>query len=143
LVIDDEEGIRKTVSMTLKHAGYVVDTAENGRQAIEKSEVNFYNLAIIDIRLPDMEGIELLAALRETTPKMVKIILTGYPTLANAVKAINEGVDGYLIKPVNPTQMLKLVKEQLEKQRQERDYAQEKLAEFVATRFKALQREEA
>ena len=102
LVIDDEESIRRTVSMALKHAGYVVDTAENGKEAIEKSESNFYNLALIDIRLPDMEGTELLAALKETTPRMVKIILTGYPALQNAVTAINKGVDAYLIKPVNP-----------------------------------------
>ncbi|MGP8070851.1 MAG: response regulator, partial [Candidatus Bathyarchaeia archaeon] len=59
LVIDDEESIRRTVSMTLKHAGYVVDTAENGKQAVEKSAANFYNLVLIDIRLPDMEGTEL------------------------------------------------------------------------------------
>lgn len=77
LVIDDEESIRRTLSMTLQHAGYFVDTAENGTQAIDKSAENFYNLALIDIRLPDMEGTELLTSLRETTPRMVKIILTG------------------------------------------------------------------
>jgi len=54
LVIDDEESIRRTISMTLEHAGYVVDTAENGNQAITRTEANFYNLALIDIRLPDM-----------------------------------------------------------------------------------------
>jgi DNA-binding NtrC family response regulator len=72
LVIDDDESIRKTVSMSLRHAGYRVDTAENGKQGIEKSERNFYNLALIDIRLTDMEGTEHLTALKQTTPKMVK-----------------------------------------------------------------------
>ena len=142
LVIDDEESIRRTVSMTLKHAGYVVDTAENGKQAIEKSEANFYNLALIDIRLPDMEGTDLLTALKETTPRMIKIILTGFPALENAVKAINKGVDGYLIKPVNTDELLRFIKEFLEKQKHESEYSQERLAQFVETRFKELQAEE-
>ena len=142
LVIDDEESIRRTISMTLEHAGYKVDAAENGKQAIEKAEANFYNLALIDIRLPDMEGTELLTALKETTPKMVKIILTGYPALQNAVAAINQGADRYLVKPVDHDELLKVIKEQLDKQNQEKEYNQQKLAEFVETRFKELQTEE-
>jgi len=142
LVIDDEESIRKTIAMTLQHEGYVVDTAENGKQAVEKSEANFYNLALIDIRLPDMEGTELLTSLKDTTPRMVKIILTGFPGLQNAVTAINKGVDAYLIKPVNPSELLRVVKEHLDKQRQEKAYSQEKVAEFVESRFKELENQE-
>ena len=142
LVIDDEESIRRTISMTLEKAGYTVDTAENGKEATRKAAENFYNLALIDIRLPDMEGTDLLTALGETTPKMVKIILTGYPALQNAVTAINKGVDAYLIKPVNTEELLKLIKELLDRQRQEREYGQQKLAQFVETRFKELETEE-
>jgi DNA-binding NtrC family response regulator len=142
LVIDDDESIRRTVSIVLKHAGYVVDTAENGKQAIEKSEANFYNLAIIDFRLQDMEGTELLTAIKQTTPRMVKIILTGYPALGNASRAINKGVDGYLIKPVNTDELLRFIKEQLDKQKHESEYGQERLAQFVETRFKELDTEE-
>ncbi len=141
LVIDDEESIRKTISITLMRAGYVVDTAENGKQAIEKAKVNFYNLALIDIRLPDIEGTELLTALKETTPKMVKIILTGYPALQNAVKAINKGVDYYLIKPVNTDELLRVIREHLDKQKREKEYSQQKVAQFVETRFKELETE--
>ena len=139
LVVDDEESIRKTVSVILKHAGYAVDTAEKGKQAIEKAQANFYNLALIDIRLPDMEGTELLAALKETTPRMAKIILTGYPTLQNATRAINKGVDRYLIKPVNTDELLKSIKELLEKQKHESEYTEERVAEFVETRFRQLE----
>ncbi|HMK84184.1 MAG TPA: response regulator [Candidatus Bathyarchaeia archaeon] len=142
LVIDDEESIRRTISMTLEHAGYVVDTAENGNQAITRTEANFYNLALIDIRLPDMEGTELLSSLRETTPRMVKIILTGYPTLENAIKATNNGVDAYLTKPVNADELLKVIKKHLEKQKQEEKYSQERLAQFVETRLKELETKE-
>jgi len=142
LVIDDEANIRRTVSMTLKHAGYSVDTAENGKQAIEMAQSDFYNLALIDIRLPDMEGTELLTALKETTPKMVKIMLTGYPTLENSVRATNKGADAYLIKPVDTNELMRRIKELLDKQKQEKEYGQEKLAQFVETRFKELETEE-
>jgi two-component system response regulator AtoC len=142
LIIDDEDSIRKTVSLTLQYAGYTVDTAENGKQAIEKTKDNFYNLALIDIRLPDMEGTQLLTALKETTPKMVKIILTGYPALENAVRAVNEHADAYLIKPVNTDELLKVIKESLDKQKHEADYTQERLGKFVETRFSQLQAEE-
>ena len=142
LVIDDDETIRNTISMTLAHAGYTVDTAENGKGAIEKSEVNFYNLALIDIRLPDMEGTELLTALKETTPRMVKIILTGFPALQNAIAAINKGIDAYLIKPVNTDELLRVIKEQLDKQKQEKEYGQQRLAQFVETRLRELEKED-
>ena len=142
LIIDDEESIREAISMTLDHAGYLVDSAENGKQAIEKAGANFYNLALIDIRLPDIEGTELLTALRETTPRMVKIILTGYPALQNAVNAINKGVDAYIIKPVNSDELLRIIKECLDKQKREKEYGQQKLAQFVETRFKELETEE-
>jgi len=89
-----------------------------------------------------MEGTELLTALKETTPKMIKIILTGFPALENAVRAINKGVDGYLIKPVNPDELLRFIKEFLDKQKHETEYSQEKVAQFVETRLKELQTEE-
>jgi DNA-binding NtrC family response regulator len=142
LVVDDEQAVRKTMSATLQQEGYAVDTVENGKEAIKKAEANFYNLALIDIRLPDMEGTELLTALKDTTPRMIKVILTGFPSLQNAVTAINKGVNAYLIKPVNPSELLRVVKDQLEKQRQESVYSEEKVAEFVKTRFKELQTKE-
>jgi len=138
LVIDDEESIRKTIAMTLEHAGYRVDTAENGKKAIEQAKANFYNLALIDVRLPDIEGTELLTALEEITPKMVKVILTGFPTLQNAVRAINKGVDAYLIKPVDTDELLRLIKENLDEQKHEKEYDQQKLAKFVETRLKEI-----
>ena len=140
LVIDDDESIRKTTSMKLQHAGYLVDTAENGKQAVEMANMNFYNLAVIDIRLPDMDGIQLLTSLKETTPRMVKIILTGHPLLENAVGAVNKGADVYLIKPVNTDELLKVIKEQINKQKSEKEYGQEKIAEYLETRFKELEK---
>lgn len=136
LIVDDDENILKTFSTALRDAGYEVNTAENGREAIEKTRATFYNLAIIDIRLPDMEGTELLTTLVETTPKMVKIIITGYATLQNAVEAVNKGADGYVIKPANMADLLTKIKQQLEKQEKARRYDEEKIKDFIETRLK-------
>jgi DNA-binding NtrC family response regulator len=136
LVVDDDESIRKSLIPALEGAGYVVDTAEDGTDAIKKAEANFYNLALIDIRLPDMEGTQLLSALKETRPKMVKIIVTGYPSLQNAVEAVNKGADGYIIKPTKMDELLKMVKEHLKKQQEAREYDEGKLKEFIETRLK-------
>jgi len=136
LVIDDDESIRKTLAAILEDKGYVVDTAENGKEAIEKSDANFYNLALIDIRLPDMEGTKLLTAMRETTPKMVKIIVTGYPSIQNAIEAVNKGANGYIVKPFSIDSVLNTIKEHLKKQQEAKVYDEGKFAEFVETRAK-------
>jgi len=139
LVVDDDESIRKVLATILEEKGYSVDTAENGKEAIEKSNAKFYNLALIDIRLPDMEGTKLLTAMKETTPKMVKIIVTGYPSLNNAVEAVNKGADAYIMKPFNMDSVLNTIKEQLRKQQEAKKYSQEKVAEFIETRAKELE----
>jgi DNA-binding NtrC family response regulator len=139
LVVDDNESIRKTFATILEDQGYVVDTAENGKEAIEKSNAKFYNLALIDIRLPDMEGTKLLTAMRDTVPKMVKIIVTGYPALQNAVAAVNKGADGYVLKPVNMDNLLATIAEHLKKQQENRKYSEQKVAEFIEARARELE----
>jgi DNA-binding NtrC family response regulator len=141
LVIDDDEGIRKVVAEALKSEGYSVDTANNAKEAVEKSQTNFYNLALVDIRLPDMEGTKLLTSMKETTPEMIKIILTGYPALQNAIDAVNKGAHGYLVKPIKMDELLRTVEEHLKKQREMKEYGQQRLAQFVETRFKELETE--
>jgi DNA-binding NtrC family response regulator len=141
LIVDDDPSIRRSISKILEHEGYLVDTAENGKEAIAKSEKNFYNLALIDIRLPDMEGTELLTSLKETYPRMGKIMVTGYPLLQNAIEAVNKGADFYLTKPVNIDELVKVVKEQLRKQEEEKKYSEEKMVAYVETKAKELDRE--
>lgn len=137
LVIDDDESVLETMARILELEGYDVDTAKTGKEAVEKSNAKFYNLALIDIRLPDMEGTQLLTTMRETVPKMVKIIVTGYPSMDNAVEAVNRNADGYVIKPViNTNEFLNKIKEQLRRQEESERYSEEKVAEFVETRFK-------
>lgn len=135
LLVDDDKNIRETLTAVLEENRYSVETTENGTEAIEKSKTDVFNVALIDIRLPDMDGTALLSAMRETVPKMAKIIITGYPGLNNAIEAVNKGADGYLVKPFKIENLLSMVKEQLEKQREARNYTRtlEKMRnEFVA-----------
>jgi len=141
LIIDDDENIRKVLKMILEDEGYVVDTAETAQEGIEKSHSSFFNLALIDIRLPDMEGIDVLAKLKETTPKLRKIIMTGYPTLQNAIAAVNRNADAYVLKPFNVDSVLQVIKEQLEKQKEEKNYSETKVAEFIESRAKEMSSE--
>jgi DNA-binding NtrC family response regulator len=141
LIIDDDEGIREVFSTILRESGYEVDTAQNGTEAIEKSRLNLYHLALVDIRLPDMEGTKLLEQLVDPTPKMKKIIVTGYPSLNNSVESLNLGADGYIMKPVDTATLLSMVEKHLNDRRQDEHYAEEKVGEFIKTRLKQVKRE--
>lgn len=139
LVVDDEESIRTIIAAILEQEGYEVDTATNGAEAIRKSNEKFFDLAVCDMRLPDMLGYQILASMRETVPKMAKIIVTGYPSMQNAIAAINEGgVDGYIMKPVDTELLLKEIKNQIQKREESRKYSQEKVAQYLSTRLKEL-----
>jgi len=138
LIVDDDENIRKVLMAILEDKGYDMEAVGTAREAIKKTDKKFYNLALIDIRLPDMEGIDLLVKIRDTTPRMRKIIITGYPTLQNAVDAVNRGADAYITKPFDVERVLGTISEQLRKQEQEKKYSQDKVAEFIETRVREL-----
>jgi len=116
LVIDDDMTVQTTIAMILRLKGYLVDTAGTGKEAIEKSNLNSYNLALIDFRLPDTEGTKLLTALRDTTPRMVKIMLTGYPSDENRAEAREKHADGYIVKPVKISDLLNTVSDHITRQ---------------------------
>jgi DNA-binding NtrC family response regulator len=138
LVIDDDENITKAVASILEDQGYSVDIAGTGTEAIKKTQTYRYDLMLVDIRLPDMEGTEILNKIHDTTPKIRKIIVTGYPTLQNAVTALNRGADAYIMKPFDVEGMLATVKEQIEKQKRERKISEERVAEFIETRVEEM-----
>jgi len=139
LLVEDDANIRETLSTILQQKGYNTDTAKNGHEALQKSKAKFFNLALLDIKLPDMEGTKLVTMMHESLPKMVKIMITGYPSLENAVEALNLGADAYIIKPFEPTKLLALIEEKLGKQREAEKMTEEKVTEWIKTR--ALQLE--
>jgi len=139
LIVEDDENIRKTMKNILQQKGYETDTAKTGREAEQKAKANFYNLALLDIKLPDMEGTQLLAKLHENTPKMVKIMVTGYPSLENAMEALNQGANAYVTKPVKPEKLLALIKEKLEEQSQAEKMTENKVTDWIKTRARKLE----
>jgi DNA-binding NtrC family response regulator len=138
LIVDDDESIRNTMKVILEHEGYLVDFAVSGAEAIQKTQETLYNVAFLDIRLPDMEGVELLQLIKDGVPRTRKIMLTGYPSMQNAIAALNENADAYLVKPVKIESLLSTVKKQLQLQNGERKFTEEKVAEFIETRVNEL-----
>jgi two-component system, NtrC family, nitrogen regulation response regulator NtrX len=138
LVVDDDETIRTTMRAILEDEGYLVDLASTGEEAIQLTMKNTYNIALLDIRLPDMEGVELLKLMRDSVPRTRKVMVTGYPSMQNAIAALNKNADAYLLKPIDIEKLLALVKEQLEAQENERKFSEEKVAEFIESRVKEM-----
>jgi two-component system NtrC family response regulator len=111
LVVDDDKSILRTFTRILQKKGYEIEVAETGKEAIEKSKKKTFDLALIDIRLPDMDGTDLLVKMKATTKDAIKIMITGFPSLETGVKAHDEGADAYLVKPVKPEELLALIEE--------------------------------
>jgi len=141
LIVDDDESILETLSAILEEKGYKTDTAKNGAEAIEKSKTSFYNMALLDIKLPDMEGTQLLIKMKGTRPKMIKIMITGYASLQNAIEALNYGADAYIMKPLDPEDLLKVIAEKLKMQREVEKMNQKRVVEWIETRARKLERE--
>ena len=138
LIVDDDRAILKTAKEILQLEGYCVDAAETGLEAIKKSQAAFYHLALLDIKLPDMEGTELLTKMHKTTPEMMKVMITGFPSLDNAVEALNQGADAYLLKPVKPEELLKIVREKLREQEEAEKMSEENVKEWIQTKVQKL-----
>jgi len=140
LIVDDDVDVLESLKGILRSNGYSVDTAKTGREAIERSEARFFNLALLDIKLPDMEGTELLTRMHRETPRMMKVMVTGHPSLENAVEAVNLGADAYIIKPVDPDELLEVVEDKLREQAEAERMSQEKVVKWIETRIRKLER---
>jgi PAS domain S-box-containing protein len=116
LIVDADEGIRQTLYLTLGQEGYQTIIAESGKQALKLAQDQFYNIALIDIRLPDIIGTNLMTQLKERHPDMEILLITGYATLENAMEAVSDGAYHFFIKPLNMDEVQIKVKEVLDRQ---------------------------
>jgi DNA-binding response OmpR family regulator len=116
LVIDDDEDIRRDFKEIIETENYKVETAADGATAISMVEAKYYHLALLDLKLPDMMGDEVLKKIRTLSPKTVVLMVTGYPTIDNAVESLNFGAAAYLTKPVIPQELLQFIKDKLSQQ---------------------------
>ena len=111
LIVDDDEDMLETLSDILQEKGYRTETAKTGEKAITKAKERLFDIALIDLRLPDVTGIELLRTFRKKHPTMMNIIITGHSTLQNAVDALNLGANAYIMKPIDPERLDQVIKE--------------------------------
>lgn len=118
LIVDDDKRGREILASFLKEKGYETATARTGQEATKKVRSHFFNAILLDIKLPDIEGIELLTPLKKIHQDTEIIVITGYASLENAVKSLNKGASGYIIKPLKMDDLLVKMEELLKKQSQ-------------------------
>jgi DNA-binding NtrC family response regulator len=114
LVIDDEAIIRTSCERTLIPAGYEVELAEGGKEGLEMLEKEEFGLVLLDLKMPDMDGVEVLNNIKSKWPDIKVVMITGYSTVETAVQALRLGAFNYLEKPFTPNSLLTAVKEVLE-----------------------------
>ncbi len=117
LVVDDEAIIRESLRDWFNDAGYQVLTAENGPQALEIMEKDKPSIAVVDLVMPGMDGIELLKKVKEVSPNVDVIIITAYASIPTAIAAIREGAYDYIEKPFSPEKVELLINKLVEHQR--------------------------
>src|SRR5512136_2342202 len=125
LVIDDEESLRHTLGRVLRQAGYEVTTAGEGNEALRLINSGYentspYDVVYLDIRLPGMDGLQVLKEIRQRDAHLPVILLTAYGSLKTALEALRLGATGYLIKPLDPEVLVARTRVLLEEQALER-----------------------
>jgi len=119
LLVEDELNVAKGLEMVMREEGYEVDLAETGHDALDKFKVSEFDLLVADLRLPDMDGMEVIQKVRERRPRTNVVIITGYPSVSSAVQAVKMGVSDYLRKPFTEDEFKTAVKGALEKKEKE------------------------
>ena len=108
IVVDDDDSVQRSFTMLLRTNGYAVETAQNGREAIEKIEKQPFDVALVDYRLPDMDGTDLFPLIQHLSPKTVKLLITGF-TAADVAKSAEFAADAYIEKPVKAQDLLSII----------------------------------
>ena len=115
MVVDDEEIVRESFFHWFKKYGHTVETAASGFEALEKLQQSPFQVMFVDIKMPGMDGIELLEKVKQEYPDIIVVIITAYGSIESAVKAMRIGASDYLLKPFKPDQ-LSLVMERIAQQ---------------------------
>jgi DNA-binding response OmpR family regulator len=118
LIVDDEANLRRSLALILKKSGYSVTSAGNGQEALQYLQAGAYDLVFLDLKMPDINGIDILPQIRSLYPDMPVLILTAHATLESAMEAVRKGARDYLIKPIDPPLILARVEEILLELRQ-------------------------
>jgi DNA-binding NtrC family response regulator len=116
LVIDDENVICDACELVLTEKGHTVDRCMTGKNGLQAIKQGYYDIILLDMKLPDIDGMEILQAVCKKTPKPCVIVMTGYSTMANAVQAMKLGAIDYLAKPFTDDELISAVEMAFSKQ---------------------------
>jgi DNA-binding NtrC family response regulator len=132
MVVDDEEAMRESLSAWLQKEGYRVTTAGSGPEALAKMARDPWDLLLMDIKMPDMDGLELLRLVRAEHPAIQVVMITGYGSIDTAVESMKLGASDYLLKPFDPEQLLLMIEKIVERKRllEENQALKERLADL-------------
>lgn len=117
LIVDDSDDVRKSLSELLQTSGYQTEIASSGREAIKKVSSEDFDIALIDLMMPEMGGIDVLKEFKRLKPQIQVIIITAFPALETAVDAIKAGANNYIIKPFRPDELLTKINYAIEEAR--------------------------
>ncbi len=117
LIVDDEENLRNTLAFILKRAGYYITTAESAKEALSCLALGSFDIIVLDLRMPEMDGMSLMSLIHDKYPSSPIFILTAYGNLESAIKALRLGARDYFLKPVDPAHLIKRIEEVLEDER--------------------------
>ena len=120
LVIDDEPALRQSFTRILQRAGHDVTTAANGKEGLSLLSEHPYDLVYLDIRMPDMNGLDILKSIHTKFPELSVILFTAQPDLNSALEALRYGAKDYLLKPLKPEVMVERTELALANQQKER-----------------------
>lgn len=115
MVVDDEEGIRDVLKEFLEKKGYYVETIGDSRQVIDRVKSKQFDIILVDLKMPDISGLDLLKAIRQFDADIAVIIMTGYASLETAIQAIREGAYDYITKPFRLEEIYITIKNACEK----------------------------
>jgi DNA-binding NtrC family response regulator len=121
LIAEDKESHRQMLLRALEGAGFAVDTSKDGREALARLQQSRYAVLITDLRMPELDGLQLLKRARALDPQLAVLLMTAYGTVSDAVAAIREGAYDFLTKPVDPDHLVLVVRRILEERQRERE----------------------
>lgn len=121
LIIDDDQSILRVFTRVFERKGYSVVAVDTGKKALDQIRRSRFDAALIDVRLPDMDGTELLPEIQATSPKTVKIVFTGSATVEFGSAEAEKSMDAFLLKPVKPEVLLNILEEKLKTKQGEKN----------------------
>lgn len=113
LIVDDELIVRESLGNWLKEEGYSVDSADSGMEALKKMDAKKYDLVVADVKMPGMDGIQLLEKCKKTDPELQVLVMTAYASVDTAVQAMKQGAFDYIVKPFDPENVSQIIQRAL------------------------------